>query len=252
MKGFIAAMVFSLAPALFAQTDLWTIREVIGTVEIKAPGSGDWIQAHPGAVLERNTVISTGFRSAAVLSLGESLIRVRPLSRLTLEELARRPERDEVSIHLRAGRVRAAVAPPQNGRVNFTIRSALATASVRGTVFDFDTVNLNVHEGWVSFSAPAGPARPVNAGAGSSIDEISQAVTPPVSVTARALIPAAPMGTAGSGLLTAASGTSAEIPGSNPAAPGPDPGPGPDPDPGPGTGPGPGSGGEGFTVDITW
>jgi hypothetical protein len=228
MKSFITAMVFfGLAPVLFAQNGLGTIREVSGVVEVKASGSGNWVPARPGDILKRDTIISTGFRSAAVLSLGESVLRVGPLSRLSLEELARLPEKDAVSIRMRVGRVRAAVAPPNKGRVEFTIRSPIATASVRGTVFDFDTINLNVHEGWVDFSAPAGPALAVNAGAGSSIDETNQAVTAPVTVTAQALVPAAPVGAAGSGVLTSG--------GSN------------GPDPGPET-----SGGEGFTVDITW
>ncbi|MDR2158549.1 MAG: FecR family protein [Treponema sp.] len=238
MKGFIVAMVFSgLASGLFAQTGMGTIREVSGVVEIKAPGSGNWVPAHRGDILERNTIISTGFKSTAILSLGESVLIIQPLSRLSLEELARRPEKDEVSIRMRVGRVRAAVTPPENGKVEFTIRSPMATASVRGTVFDFDTINLNVREGWVNFSTPVSPALPVKAGAGSSVDEINQAVTPSATITDRALFPAAPMGTASSGILTGG------------AAPGPGFNPGPDSGSDAGSDP---SGSEGFTVDVNW
>ena len=40
-----------------------------------------------GDILTPGTVISTGFRSSAVLYIGKSLIEVRALTRLTIEEI---------------------------------------------------------------------------------------------------------------------------------------------------------------------
>jgi hypothetical protein len=123
--------------------------------------------------------------------------------------------------------------------VNFTIRSPIATASVRGTVFDFDTVNLNVQEGLVNFSAPSGPAQPVNAGRGSSINEINHTASPPLSATDQALNPSPPVGidsgASDAGVQTANTGGGFT----------PDPGPGSDPGIDP-------PGDSGFTVDIGW
>jgi hypothetical protein len=248
MKGHITAAVFlSLAMGIFAQENLGIIRELSGVVEIKTAGSGGWVPARRGDILERDTAISTGFRSTAVLSLGNSVLILRPLTRVSLEELARLPGQDEVSLHMRVGRVRAVVNPPPNGRVDFTIRSPIATASVRGTVFDFDTVNLNVQEGLVNFSAPSGPAQPVSAGRGSSFNEINHTAAVPVTATDQALNPSPPIGidsgASETGLQTAGAGN-----GGNPGFT-PDPGN----DPGPGSAPGDEpSVDSGFTVDIEW
>jgi hypothetical protein len=243
MKGYmIAAAFLGLALGIFAQESLGMIRELSGVVEIKTAGSGVWIPARRGDTLERDTVVSTGFRSIAVLALGNSVLTVRPLSRVSLEELARLPGQDEVSLYMRAGRVRATVNPPVGGKVDFTIRSPVATASVRGTVFEFDTVNLNVQEGLVSFSAPSGPALPVSAGRGSSINETNHTATPPVTATDQALTPSPPLGTdsgASGGVQTANTGG----PGFTGPGNGPDPGGGPEDDP---------PVDSGFTVDIKW
>jgi hypothetical protein len=250
MKGYILAAVFLiLAVGIFAQESLGVIRELSGLVELKTAGSDVWVPARPGDRLERDTVISTGFKSIAVLALGNSVLTVRPLTRMSLEELDRQPGRDEVSIYMRTGRVRAVVNPPVNGNVEFTVRSPIATASVRGTVFDFDTVNLNVQEGLVSFSAPSGPALPVGAGKGSSINEANHTVAPPVAVVDQALTPSPPLGT-GSGALPA-SGIPTAAPGGPTVTPDPGPGPGPDNGP-PDPGSGPTGDDSGFTVDITW
>jgi hypothetical protein len=125
------------------------IREINGVVEVKAPGQAAWVPARAGQRLEQAALISTGFRSSALITVGNSTITVRPLTRLTLEELSEREGNEQVSINLRAGRVRADVAPSAGRRTDFTVRSPIATASVRGTSFEFDGVRLSVEEGRV-------------------------------------------------------------------------------------------------------
>jgi hypothetical protein len=138
------------AAALFAQEAV--IREITGTVELKTPGAADWSPAQQGQVITRNTIVSTGFKGGAVISLGNSILVVQPLTRLSLEELVRAGGNEKVEIALRAGRIRAEVKPPAGGGIGFTVRSPLATASVRGTVFEFNGVGLSVDEGRVHFS----------------------------------------------------------------------------------------------------
>jgi peptidoglycan/xylan/chitin deacetylase (PgdA/CDA1 family) len=128
------------------------IREISGTVEIKAPDGADWVPASRGQVLERHTIVSTGFKSSALIAIGNSTLSVQPLTRLSLEELIRAGNAEKVDLTLRTGRVRANVRPPADGATDFVVRSPVATASVRGTVFEFNGTELRVDEGRVHLS----------------------------------------------------------------------------------------------------
>jgi hypothetical protein len=160
--------VFAIGPVYAADLSA-AIRECTGTVEVKFPG-GEWIPAQAGMVLDSQTMISTGFKSNAVLTLSQSTLMVRPLTRLSLEELTSLAENEQVGLNLRAGRVRVDVVPPRDGTIDFKIISPMATASVRGTQFEFDAVNLTVLNGSVAYTgrdnatilAPAGRIATVN------------------------------------------------------------------------------------------
>jgi hypothetical protein len=117
-------------------------------VEIKVPGAAAFTAAKVGQQVYKDAVISTGFRSTAVVVLGNSTVAVRPLTRLTLEQLQSQGT-ESAELYLQTGRVRVEVRPPAGGAVNFTVRAPSATASVRGTSFEFDGVNLSVDEGRV-------------------------------------------------------------------------------------------------------
>jgi hypothetical protein len=183
------------------------LRELSGRVEVMMPRSAEWIPAGAGMTIEQAALVSTGFRSTAILALGNSTIVLQPLTRLSLEEIIGRQGNEQVDVYLRTGRVRAEVRPPAGGNIDFTVRSPMAVASVRGTVFDFDTVNLNVAEGRVKFAGAAGSTALVREGEASSVDEISSTVSAPAeekaAALAPALLPALPAGTeteaAGSG-----------------------------------------------------
>ena len=184
-----------IGAGLWAQTAY--IRELSGTVELKAPGSDLWRPAKTGDVLEASTVISTGFRSIARLSIGNSVIAVRPLTRLSLGELAQAGNDETVRLELRTGRVRAEVAPPSEGRTDFRVVSPTATASVRGTVFEFDAENLTVSEGVVQLSpggSDAGRAArrsvAVTAGESARVDvERGRAIPPLIAAEAERALP---------------------------------------------------------------
>jgi hypothetical protein len=184
---------FLFSPRLSAQEAAF-FREIIGTVEIKAPGSADWVSAVVGGRIEKQTLISTGFKSIATLVAGESVITVRPVTRLSLEELTRNQNGERVSLRLQTGRIRADVKPPVEGSVNFTIRSPTATASVRGTSFEFDTETLRVAEGRVVYSLDNGRGVYVAAGGVSYVDESNNTVISPYEAAAELLTPAPPPG----------------------------------------------------------
>ena len=172
------------------------IRDLAGTVEIRKTGSTLWEHARKGQVLESNTMISTGFRSTALIALGNSLLTVRPLTRLTLAELSRIQDEEKVELRLQTGRVRAEVRGADTGRTDFTVRSSSATASVRGTVFEFDTYNLRVIEGTVEFTGISRGAVLVDSGHSSYTDERSQRPLLPEEAAAEELRPPLPPGAA--------------------------------------------------------
>ena len=62
------ALIFLLTAPLFSQLQA-VIKEVSGKVEIKAPAK-DWESATEGMEISTGTIISTGFKSQALLDLG--------------------------------------------------------------------------------------------------------------------------------------------------------------------------------------
>jgi hypothetical protein len=158
--GIMAALALCGA-GLGAQTA--ALREARGDVEVRTPG-GVWHPALAGESLPAETIISTGFEGTALLELGSSTLTVRPLTRLSITELILLEGSEHTRIDLRAGRVRADVSPPSGGTVNFTLRSPTITASVRGTVFEFDGLSLRTHEGRVHIAGNGGSGAYVGAG----------------------------------------------------------------------------------------
>jgi hypothetical protein len=192
-KALMTAALLSAGIALWAQSPRAFIQEFQGTVEVKAPGSAAWEPAAQGRELTRDTQISTGFKSSALIKLGNSTLTVRPLTRLSLGEIQAAAAGERAEVQLRAGRVRADIAPPAGRAVDFVVRSPTATASVRGTIFEFDTLNLTVNEGTVRFSGADNTAVYVRAGETSSPDPVTGKTAVPVE-TAAAEAPPLPAG----------------------------------------------------------
>jgi len=146
----------------FAQSG--TIQELTGEVELKPAGTAVFSQASVGAVINLDTIISTGFRSTAIIAVGSSVITVRPLTRLTLTEIQSSAGTETINVNLQAGRLRVDVKPPAGTKANFTVQSPSATASVRGTSFDIDIMNTKVLEGKVAYGKNNGKPSQIPAG----------------------------------------------------------------------------------------
>jgi hypothetical protein len=185
--------IFAAAAAGTVHAQQAVIRNLAGTVEVKFSGSEVWENAHHGQILDGKTTISTGFRSTAVISIGSSLLTVRPLTRLTLAELIKSEETERTDLTLQSGRIRAEVTPPPGGRVEFTIRSSSATTSVRGTAFEVDTLGVAVSEGVVQFSGFFGPPVLVDAGGISRVNELTGRVALPRTEAINELSPELPV-----------------------------------------------------------
>jgi hypothetical protein len=155
--------------------------ELTGKVEYQAPG-GAWKPAKVGDRIGVGVLVSTGFKSTALLKLGATTITVKPVTRLTLQELIKTEGGTQTKLYLLSGRVKADV-PPQPGQTtDFKITSPTATASVRGTSFEFDGFNLIVDRGSVQLMTPAQQYRYVSAGEFSTLSRTG-VVLPPATVT---------------------------------------------------------------------
>lgn len=164
------------------------IREVSGTVELKEAGQTAFVPARVGDRVERNTIVSTGFRSTALIASGSAVITVRPLTRLSLAEIASAAGTETINVSLQTGRVRVNVNPPVGTRTTMSVRGPSATASVRGTEFEFDTRNLSVDSGVVAFQGSRGGVMLVSSGSTSTIGADGRAADP-VETGALALVP---------------------------------------------------------------
>jgi hypothetical protein len=188
-------MIVCVGPG-FSQTLEARFIEVRGVVEIREQESGaspEWKAAATGDLIGNNTLVSTGLKSSALVSLGASRLEVRPLTMLTLQEIIQRDNTEETILYLRTGRVRAVVNPPAGQSVDFTVSSPIVTASVRGTSFEFDGRQLWVDDGRVLLTSPNGQKVYVSGTQRSYVDEINQnRITPPFEAEAALLRPIIP------------------------------------------------------------
>jgi len=195
MKKLLLISIFILTGLrVFAQNAV--IEHVTGTVEIKQPGENSFKNAVSGQEIYSQTVISTGFKSFAIIKIGSATITARPITHLTLTEIQNLAENELVNVNLTAGRVRVDVKPPAGTKATTTITGPMAVASVRGTSFEFDINNLYVIQGAVSFSGDRGQNIIVRAGETSRIDQ-SGTVTIPKDEKISNLMPPSPAGTGG-------------------------------------------------------
>ncbi|MDA3951738.1 MAG: FecR domain-containing protein [Spirochaeta sp.] len=126
-----------------------TITAVNGKVELRERAGGPWVAAQAGVVVPVGATISTSFNAGATVQVGESQLEVKALTRMRIEELITENGVDRSEIDLPVGRVSANVRGSSGNRAEFRVTSPIATASVRGTSFDFDGANLSVSEGIV-------------------------------------------------------------------------------------------------------
>ena len=164
----ILFIIVSASP-LFS-TDLITIAQVTGKVEIKEPG-GNWIKASEGKIIPKGSVISTGFKSSAELDLsGSSTIYVKPLTRIAVNELVITGNKVNTKLNLRLGRIKADVKTSKGLKHDFTLKTPVSTAAVRGTIFEAGSNgNLSVITGKIQQSNKIGQKTTVPGGNSSTV-----------------------------------------------------------------------------------
>jgi len=198
MKKIIFASLMIMFFAFTAYSQNGVIRELSGDVTLKTSAGSEFVPAAVGSVVAQDTIVSTGFRSNTVITIGTNTITVRPLTRLSLSEIQSTANTEEIKVNLQAGRVRVEVNPPAGTRTNFAVQGPSSTASVRGTSFEVDARNLQVIEGKVIFTDNKGFVSLVVAGASNTINERGS-VQDPVEIAVSELLPSAPVGAGESG-----------------------------------------------------
>lgn len=194
MKKSVSAIIFLVlwlvcAGTVFGQSGV--IKELTGTVELKPSGQSAFVPAKAGDTVAKDTIISTGFKSIAIVAIGSTVITVRALTCLTLGEISAMADSETLNVSLQTGRVKVDVKPPAGTKTIMTVSSPTATASVRGTSFELDTMNLLVQEGTVSFKGKKGAVMLVSAGSASHIGEDNKAVDPVAKSVAELMPPGA-------------------------------------------------------------
>ena len=195
MKSRILPVLLFLALAIYAQeaAESAIIRELTGTVELQHQGSTVWEKAVQGQAIMPDTVISTGFKSYAIISAGDSLISVRPLTRLSFREIAR-SDTETINVSLQAGRVRVDVKQPAGTRSLFGVQTPVATASTRGTIFEMSTFELRVIEGTIEYQSGSAAPILVDAVGYSYINEKTGQPVLPLTELGSAINPNLPIG----------------------------------------------------------
>jgi hypothetical protein len=183
-KSIVLVSLFLLAAAALVAEESVAVKavfaDVSGKVQYQRPG-GAWQPAKVGDSIEKGAIVSTGFKSSATLKLDSASIYLKALTRLTLEDIMKTSGGTQTKLYLLAGRVKADV-PPEAGKTNdFRVKSPTATASVRGTAFEFDGMNLMVSRGTVQYQTPTSQFRLVGAQEFSYLS-LNGTVVPPTAV----------------------------------------------------------------------
>ena len=137
MKRFVAklcmaAVLFGLTcGSVFAASAKVTY--VKGKVEVSRGNA--WVAVKVGDEIKESETISTGFQSEARLNYNGSVMAVPALSRITLETLQSSGTKETVSLKVDTGAVRSKVTHAEGKRIEYTARTPVGVASVRGTDF---------------------------------------------------------------------------------------------------------------------
>ncbi|MGO8693783.1 MAG: FecR domain-containing protein [Rectinemataceae bacterium] len=147
-----------------AQDHRAVLSAVTGKVEIQNPGEQSWHPASAGMEVAIRATISTGFGGRAILRIGDSTLTVAPLTRLRIDELSMGNNVALTRLAMPVGRIRVEVKSIAGIKNDFSVKSPLATAAVRGTGFDTDGELIRVFEHIVVFYSQSGIGRKVGEG----------------------------------------------------------------------------------------
>ena len=197
MKRFVSEMIIAAA-LLLAGTSVFAasakVTYVKGKVEVNR--SNEWVALKVGDEVNENETISTGFQSEARLNFNGSVMAVPALSRITLETLQASDSKDTVSLKIDTGAVRSKVTHTEGKRIEYSARTSVAVASVRGTDFAvFANGRAKVFSGAIAYYKAADFVAP-SVGAVAESEEAKSDEGPAAATTpANEIVDNAPRGT---------------------------------------------------------
>ena len=178
VKKLIASLVMAAAAitAASASSMQATVLSTKGKTEVMKGTS--WTPLKIGSIIQKGDVIQTGFKSELILKIKNTTVTVSPLSRITIEQLASKGNKDETRLFLDTGSLKSDVKKTEDRRVGFTVRSPVATASVRGTILGVtngfgNTTTVAGYDGVTASSKNKTIAKPEIAAEGSDAAAIS-------------------------------------------------------------------------------
>lgn len=146
-----------VAGALSAATA--TIVQTTGTVTVQQYAGGPWVAAYSGVRLTEGSSLSTGYGAGVLVRIDPSgsVVRLNQFTTVSVSKLASSPTSLDTSVSLRSGSMRAVVKSTPQFRSRFSVRTPVATASVRGTIPEishWDGVGTSITylagSGWVT------------------------------------------------------------------------------------------------------
>ena len=154
MKRLISKMIVAALVAVFTCSSVFAasakVTYVKGKVEVSRGNA--WVSLKVGDVVNEAETISTGFQSEARLNYNGSVMAVPALSRITLEALQSSGSKETVSIKVDTGAVRSKVAHAEGKKIEYTARTPVGVASVRGTDFAvFANGKAQVYSGAIAY-----------------------------------------------------------------------------------------------------
>ena len=190
MKHIHIILLLLIATAsLFANTS-GEVMAIKGKVEVQK--DGQWRPAQKGELLDSGVLVSTGFKSELTLKVDGSTIVVQPLTRLRLDEIVNKGDTLSSKVYLDMGSIKANVKAAETKKVSFTVRTPVATASVRGTSGEISYNGiLNGETGIWDYINQSGDVVKVFAGDTVSIDNFGN-ITPAQITFAQEVKPQTP------------------------------------------------------------
>lgn len=97
--------------------------------------NNNWVPLSVGDTVQENEMISTGFKSEIRLNIDGSIVAVAALSRVTLETLSINDTHNSVNLYVNTGAARSKISHTNGKKIDYSARTSVAVASVRGTDF---------------------------------------------------------------------------------------------------------------------
>ena len=141
-----------------------------GDVEYRLSGQ-NWTRATQGGSLPAGAVVSTGFHSRAEITFSGSVVKLQPLTQLTIQEIDTQKNSVNIELFLSVGNSHAEVKPSQQLGNTLIVSSPTATVTSHNSAYVFDGSNLFVEHGQADLSNGLGMSQEVSQGEFSSASQ---------------------------------------------------------------------------------